>query len=277
MLNSVYSFLVSRLRPALLLRRSPLVHVLAQVRFGPILKLAEYVPDLQERFRRLGYPLYEEASIRQLLPGTSEKSLSRWSFVVKEKTDAVLMSPAFFVLETSHYTRFETFLHALHAALGAFREEVGETVVSRIGLRYVDAIRPDEAEDLGSYVRPGLLGFSESQFEEAGLPLVDVLRAYESRGRTRSGTLIMRVHQSRDGSYLPPDLRMTPLGPVSFDPPLAAGELVTSLDIDHFEELSMDFEPDTIIDQFWRLHDYTETAFRSAVTDHALERWEVES
>ena len=46
-----------RQNPPLKLRYSPLVMVLAQVRFSPVLKMADYVPAIQEKLRREGYQL----------------------------------------------------------------------------------------------------------------------------------------------------------------------------------------------------------------------------
>ena len=43
--------MVMRTEPALKLERSPLILVLSQIRFSPVLKMADFVPDIQEKMR----------------------------------------------------------------------------------------------------------------------------------------------------------------------------------------------------------------------------------
>jgi uncharacterized protein (TIGR04255 family) len=51
------------------------------------------------------------------------------------------------------------------------------------------------------------------------------------------------------------------------------GARITLLDIDHFWEGSKDYDPGDLIECLWQLHEYTEKAFLSSVTDVALARW----
>ena len=40
-----------------ILKRAPVVYILMQLRFAPILAMAKYVPDIQDALRRSGLPL----------------------------------------------------------------------------------------------------------------------------------------------------------------------------------------------------------------------------
>lgn len=45
------------------LKNPPVYLTLAQVRFNPILKLADFLPAIQESFRQMGYPDFERQNI----------------------------------------------------------------------------------------------------------------------------------------------------------------------------------------------------------------------
>ena len=112
-------------------------------------------------------------------------------------------------------------------------------VVHRVGLRYVDAVRPSGGKDFRHYLRPGLHGVPDDIFQP-GRHLLHT----ESRGGTvvvgNPGTMVVRVVQNDQGSSLPPDL--VDAAP-RFSPKAQPGELVTLVDIDHFVEGN--FEADT--------------------------------
>ena len=48
------------------LSKQPLVLVLCQVRFSPVRKMADYIPAIQEEFRRHAFPIERAGKIQQL-------------------------------------------------------------------------------------------------------------------------------------------------------------------------------------------------------------------
>jgi uncharacterized protein (TIGR04255 family) len=247
--------------------------VLAQVRISPVLKMKDYVPALQEQFRHKGFPGFRSEQVHEIQLGTEPRvdQRERWLFVDKENREAVVLSQDFVVLETSHYACFEDFTERLKSVLDVLGATIDATTLlaQRLGLRYVDLIVPAQGETLDEYLQPTLLGLRAGDLE-----IEKVLNRFEARGRTRTGQLMVRLHQNDIGAPLPPDLL-----PAEIDlgeRPLKGDEVITLLDIDHFSTSSRDYEPNALIDGLWQLHDYTEKAFLSSVTPLALERWDKE-
>ncbi|MCD4747822.1 MAG: TIGR04255 family protein [Thermoanaerobaculales bacterium] len=249
------------------LRNSPLVMVLAQVRFAPVLKMADYVPAIQEKLRRNGYPRFGSQKIREIAlgPQPEVRQAQRWLFANKENNESVVLSNDFIVLETSRYTVFEDFAKHLETVLGVIGEETDLSLVHRLGLRFVDLILPEDDESLDEYIKPQLHGLQADD-----LAVDELLNQFESRGQTREGQLVVRLHQNNKGAFLPPDLGSTHL---AFASSPQKDVLATLLDIDHFSEQDRDYDVPALINAMWELHVYTGKAFNSSVTDKALECW----
>lgn len=255
-----------RTRPPLKLARSPLAYVLGQVRFSPVLSMEEYVPPLQEAFRKSGYPRFREEQISELivLPQPAVSHGTRWVFTSKDQRAAIVLTDTFVVFEVSTYDVFEKFVGEIEKIVRLVEQTVSPELCERVGLRYVDLIAPSDGPDLDDLLQPGLLGLDP---ERLGIA-VDSFR-YEVRGITVNGRLIVRLFQSE--SFLPPDISAKDL---TFEVPLADSYVL--LDIDHYSEDPRDFEPQAIIDGMWLMHDQVDLAFRESVTPAAMKHWGAE-
>lgn len=244
--------------------------VLAQVRFAPMLKMADYVPGIQEELRRNGYPRFRALKTQEVVLGPQPefRESERWLFANKEKTEVVVLAQDFVVLETSRYTVFEDFAQHLETVLKTIGTVTDASLVHRLGLRFVDLILPNEDENLDEYLQRKLHGL-----QPGDLAMDKVLNQFESRGDTEVGHLIVRLHQNVAGEFLPPDLKPTEL---AFGPAPNQGDVVTLLDIDHFSLEDRDYDVPELIDVMWNLHEFTGKAFESSVTEKALERWDKE-
>lgn len=258
-----------RSRPALLLSSSPLVLVLAQVRFSAVLAMEEYVPEIQQRLRGRGFPRYEQEVIQAIDligPRPAQRSLLQWRFRSRDATSEVMLTPEFVLVQTNHYGQFEDFIGMVRAVTQAVQETTAVELVERLGLRYVDAIIPEAGESLSKYLKQGLLGLTDKE-----LGVVERLHRFEILGQTTTGSrVLVRVLQTNDGTFVPPDLADNTLEYTMSVPP---ENVVTILDIDHFVTETFDFSPATIEERLWYLHDTNDLAFRSAVTEDALETW----
>lgn len=257
-----------RTRPPLHLTQSPLVFVLAQARFSPIAKMEAFAPQIQETLRRKGFPGYQVRTTQELTfgPVPQASQSQRWFFSSKEGTSAVILSTDFVVLATSTYEHFEDLVANFEIALAAVQEASEPSFATRVGLRYVDLIRPAERESLDEYLQPGLHGVRPEEIEASA-----VSRQFHLTAKTRAGTISVRLWQNTEGKILPPDL----VGDeVEFRvPPAAPGELLTVLDLDHYSRKQQEFAPALLIADLWALHDGTDLAFRRIVTEQAIARW----
>ena len=251
------------------LLNAPLVYVLAQVRTTPILKIADFVPEIQERLRK-EYPRLNQQTTQALSfsPGATTPTidnLHRWEFMDKAGTTGFILDNASLVLHTTDYPTFEPFIERLREGLTVLGEVVGISLVERLGLRYVDLIQDENGAEIDKYVPESL----------RGIPLDDVsvdlaVTRTESKARTAVGQINVKYVQHAEGTALPADLM--PLS-LTFTKIPAKGKLFAHLDIDHFQTESIDFIPEDIVQRMWSLHDGTSKVFKAAVTGHALSKW----
>ena len=262
------------------LSRQPLALVLGQVRFSPIRQMDRYIPEIQEAFRRYGFPVERAGKVQQInfSPGAGVPvqviEQERWEYRTRDETWSVVVTHDGVVLQTTAYERFEGFAvklqHTVRTVL-ATTEHDRLGVVQRVGLRYVDVVQPRKDEDFRAYLQTGFHGAADEIFR-VGTHRLHV----ESTGRTQvggdvAGTMIVRVVQNDQGLSLPPDLIG---GAPNLTRRTKPDELITLVDMDHFIE--GDFNPDTdwIVARAFEMHDHIiETFHEHVVTEAAIEAW----
>lgn len=258
---------MKRALPPLDLNWNPLVLVLGQVKISPVLKMADYIPPIQEKLRLTGFPGFRAIEQEEIsfVPKPSTRSSTRWAFTNREATASVVIAPNFIVYQVTEYAKFEDFIDSFSKILKIVGEETRVALSERLGLRYVNLIQPASGEPFSNYLQSGLLGLAADKIGAGKVHYV-----FEERGTTEYGDLIIRLFENENGGILPPDLE-------SFDMKFALrrdknlpGAI---LDVDHFSAIQRDFVVDTLLDGFYKLHDYTDRAFRAAVSEEALKKW----
>lgn len=254
---------------------APLIYTLSQVIFSHVLKMKDYIPEIQERIRKEGFPKFKESSFPEFhfnptpgaVPTIIEKK--KWDFFDKDNTVAISITENFLSLHTSQYTTFENFSSTLEIALNILKEVVKPDLVERIGMRYIDLIRLKEKETFSEYLNAGLTGFSMDK-----VSVDESLTRCETISSTKHGVLVARCIRYNDGTFLPPELGMENLGLV-FDEAKkpTKGEVISLLDFDHFSKTTRDFAVKDLIKNFKEMHDDIDKIFKDAVTAHAIKTW----
>ena len=261
------------------LSQQPLVLVLGQVRFSPVRQMSDYIPAIQEEFRRRGFPIEQAGKVQQMIFGPAGGvpvqvvEQQRWEYRTRDETWSVLVMEDSVTLQTTSYGKFEAFAEKLLHAVGTVlvtteNDQLG--VVQRVGLRYVDVVQPKEGEDFRFYLRSGFHGVADAVFKE-GTHRLHV----QSTGKTAvgevEGTMIVRVVQNDQGFLLPPDLLG---GAPKHAPRAATGELITLVDMDHYIEGNFDPDTDWVVGMAYSMHDdLIETFHEHVVTADAIEAW----
>ena len=220
------------------LSKQPLTLVLCQVRFSPVRIMEEYIPAIQDEFRRHGFPIERAGRIHQLSitpTGVQISEQDRWEYRTKDELWSVTVLQDSVVLQTTGYEKFEAFAEHLEHAVQTVLSKTEQDklgIVQRVGLRYVNLVQPRPNEDYRFYLRAGFHGVSDEVFRARSHRL-----HVESVGRTTvgdtEGTMIVRVVQNDQGFDLPPDLVG---GAPKHHSRVAAGELATLVDMDQFIE-----------------------------------------
>jgi uncharacterized protein (TIGR04255 family) len=257
------------------LHEDPLALVLCQVRFSRIRKMPEFLPEIQDRLRNVGFPEDASAPLQRihLEPGKPPalSSVRHEEFRSKDEAWGVVIAEDMLVLATTHYDRYIGFAERLKAAVTIVDEVAGlqQGSITRVGLRYIDAIIPGPGESWRHYLQPSLHGPASPVFE-GGEPLLGM----EFHGRTEAGRLAIRITQNNQGQLVPPG---TLVKPMAFRQKDLGSQLLTLIDSDHYVEGQWDFSMSELLDTVDALHKGINTVFfNNIVSEHALTAWGAE-
>jgi uncharacterized protein (TIGR04255 family) len=223
----------------------PLVRVLAQVRFSPVLRVADeaFVGAFQQALAP-DYPLTSADTEFQItLPVSPEAPPTHaetrlWRFSSEDGMSRVTLATSFVALETARYLGHEDFLARLRTVLSAVEEHVGARRVVRTGVRYVQRLSGDDLERLGEYIRPEVLGVSQVD------PGVD--------------TSLTQARHLEEGVTLHARWGLLPAG-VGLDIVPPADEPSWIFDIDVFDEEAKPFDSDLLVESVF---DYSRRQYR---------------
>jgi uncharacterized protein (TIGR04255 family) len=171
----------------------PLALALCQIKFTPILNIAN--PAFVGNFQKAIEEQYSITNIGEQVEiefgfGPSETGLNRqsrtpqWRFSDDTDTWVVVLTQEFLSIETRSYGNFKEFLDRLNHVLNALYQHIKPKLITRLGLRYINEIRPDDLS-LVQVMKPqfrGLLSAPELiRYNQLAVQQV-VLRFSEQRG-----------------------------------------------------------------------------------------------
>lgn len=252
------------------MNNAPVFFTLAQVRFNPLLKLNEYLPTIQEKFRIERFPDFREEQVRlfSFQHGAQSASLQlRYILGDVAGSSSFVLDVNSLTFQTSAYKTFTEFSESVEKGLNILNSslESGLDYVARVGIRYFDAVQPREQESLSDYLIPEIMSLSA---KTSGL----VHSLSETVSISPHGKLVTRVI-IRDGQLgLPTDL--LPLAS-SLDSrfTLFSGRHAI-LDSDAYnEQRQAPFDISKVMSNLVGLHDDIDQSFKQLVTDHALVVW----
>lgn len=256
------------------LKNPPVYLTLAQVRFNPILKLAEFLPSIQESFRQAGYPDFARQHLIwiQLIaqegqpPTPTPVPQERYQLGNVEKTHTFILDGQTLTLQSTNYGQFEAFSVCFLNGLDIVNNVVKLAFTERVGLRYLDRVMPQPGEAIELYLAEQVHGLTSRL---GGRPLYSYSEALNEIGNIK---LLSRV-AIQDG-------------PLAFPPDLQAGNMrVTErfmsysgmsaiLDNDGFVEGREAFSANAVIDHLDAIHKVIGAAFRTTATPYAFSAWD---
>ena len=260
---------------------APVYYALAKVSFNPIPAMADsYVARVQDALRQAGFPLFESRQQVQLVipeptggqpPEPKIIHAPSWLMTRQDRTEGFILDQDSITFHTTHYKTHREFIESALLGLEAVHKEVALNFISRIGMRYLDAVVPHEGESVEQYLTPGLRGLSLPQ-HPIGYTLSESLFTTETHPLINQGTLISRSYRFLAKLGFPPDLQPGNLAlnsrfPHDREQPHAI------IDTDHFVQGQMPVDLDQLSKQMQSLHAVIKTVFHAAVTEHALSVW----
>jgi uncharacterized protein (TIGR04255 family) len=253
------------------LARAPLTVALCQVRFSTIRNMTTYIPQVQVALRKDGYRLDMSSQVQEFVFGPQgqqqPRAFDRWEFMNVEKTRSVVVTEQFAAFQTTAYTTFDEFVPEVIRMMDALAAAGADVLITRVGLRYVDAIIPSAGKTWRDYLSPSLHGIQLPSLNGA-------LTAYHVFGETAQGRILARMTQNTEGLLVP--LEMAQQNLVLQRQPPASGTIITLIDIDHFKEWTKDFsgyQADALGKLAWDLKSDIYEVFHCFVTGAAIEEW----
>ncbi|MCC5858600.1 MAG: TIGR04255 family protein [Ectothiorhodospiraceae bacterium] len=137
--------------------RNPLVAVVGQLRFHPILKIGrgQHIEDFQDRIRHR-FPLFseeEQHSVRILPDGIESRRERRFQFLTTDKSLKLSLGETSLSLESRDHRSHREFIEDFDLAACALKAVFEPINSTRLGLRYVNVLdRKAIGKDLGEDV-----------------------------------------------------------------------------------------------------------------------------
>ena len=140
--------------PRVIYKHNPLIEVVCQLRYPPILKITQEPIDFQEAIRN-EYPYYEPNQPQ--LPPNINKIIQQkdlpfplnevgYSFKSEDEKWLLSLTKDFLGLKTTEYKRYEEFKSRLEKIIKIFQKIYQPSFYSRIGFRYQDLIIPSQLD-----------------------------------------------------------------------------------------------------------------------------------
>ncbi|MGD0446502.1 MAG: TIGR04255 family protein [Edaphobacter sp.] len=258
-------------------KKPPVYFVIAQVRFNPVLNLGSYLATIQEDFRKAKFPDFKTALnvtfnvglLAGLRPGEEQpmQRNERYLFGNEEGTETFILEPTGLTFQTTEYRTFDFLMQTFLSRLEYLSVTLSLSYSDRVGLRYLDAVIPEEKESLQPYLISQVFGLRgkvdgnvQHSFTET---LIDV----------SEGKLLSRVVMQTGPIGFPPDLLMHVNG-VKLGSRFAtySGEYAI-IDTDGFNDTRSKIDRSTIETKFLGLHKRVDEAFHAIVTERAVSLW----
>ena len=195
------------------LPQAPLIRVLTQIKFPTILSIGtneSEVATFQEMIRSV-YPILDREQGFQLVAGSPStppevRSGVIWKFRDLKGHWQVTLTPDFVALEAFQYSSRADFSEHLENVLAAVQSTYAPSAALRVGVRYVDCIKPPHVDRIEDYFQPSVLGIHKTELGKAAdVNMTEcLLRAEEGQIQCRWG--LLPAGASHDpGIPLPPE------------------------------------------------------------------------
>lgn len=257
---------------------APVYYTIAQAQFNPIAAMANYINDVQDKFRHEGFTLFETQKIKHLQFDTSSTPLNTevvdvpvWRITKSDRSAGFILYQSQVVYHTTHYQTHTHFFNEFLLGLKIIHSIIKLDHLSRLGLRYLNAVLPNKKENIDQYLVDGLHGIYVDATQRYSLN--EAVFDTNPQSSSIKGTLVNRVHCRTGQLGYPPD--MIPSG-LSQKPQFAKEDISTHaiIDIDHFIEGLMQLNLEQLKIHLNFLHTHIKQAFDATTTKHAKKIWD---
>lgn len=262
-----------------IMSNAPVYYALIQIKFAPVKAMNKYVEDIQDALRLQGYPLYQENTGKQIFFNVGNpkesmeptiKDVEQWIMTNPEGNQGFILGYDSITFQTTAYKTHKEFIDGLMLGLEQVMTYAKPALITRIGMRYLDAVLPEGEETIEQYLCDGLHGVK--------LGLTPIQSTNEQVFHTEVGPLIpqgvivTRIYKMHGQLSFPPDM-------------IPAGVLVNErfketpnqwhciIDTDHFVEGVIQPSLDSVREQLLSLRNVVRESFDNMITPFAKHKW----
>jgi uncharacterized protein (TIGR04255 family) len=243
---------------------APLVYVLAEVRYSPILDLAKRAAAVQELLKPK-FPLLEPTAEITLAPGVTPSTLYAFSDATRRR--GVVLSGNGVYYQVTEYETSHEFFQQLGQVLEAIEPVYAKETVIRLGLRYVDAIAIEKGESVFDYITTTMGGTQLDGGEQTRVQcVIERLRS--------NGGITVRLLSLGIPLYRSPDLPALGLRhPGWVEKAMERQVPAATLDTDNWTMTVRSFDAAALLESFKELKNGITETFLKVATEQAVERW----
>lgn len=263
------------------LAKSPLVYVLASIRFAPWPLMKTKLPEIQDALRDIA-PLMHTIRVQAVgssgQPLAEDATATSWVLIGRDRSLAILISEDQLLVLSSNYRVFKDFQDILSKCLSVLFEKMTFIDVTASGIRYIDRITPMPNETLAKYLQPSQLPAQIEGLQSTGGVIISHYAHTDANVRVRC------ISQSGVPN-VPEDLLhflavINEPGKSYEARPLAANEGILDIDAYKSFESPTKFESkESLLDNLRVMHATANLVFRhdSICSDYAFKVWKGDS
>lgn len=167
--------------------------------------------------------------------------------------------------QTTDYDTYDGFSSALFQGLELIHQVVNLSFSERVGIRFLDVVKPLDGETISQYLIPGVLGLY-------GKVEGDMIHSFsESMSRIKIGSLISRIILQDAPLGFPPDLQPIGLQVAPRFSKINGAHAI--IDTDAFYDLREAFNLNGLKNYLGILHDEITKVFKTVATEYAHNTW----
>jgi uncharacterized protein (TIGR04255 family) len=264
------------------LTHAPVFFVVAQVTHSPVLKLDSLIPDLQDRLRKVGFPGHRQhtqttfrVEANTAAPGetqVNQEQATHHIFPGRDPSESFVVGQDGFALQTVEYETIDDFASKFRRGMQVIQEILAPDSVTRVGMRFIDAVVPPPGGEPNDYIREQFLGLTNTLGDD-WMTAYSFYEGLHTRGDQQTKIRVLTRHAEL--TY-PPDLAgpIVPAIPARF---AQINGVHTLIDTDSWfatgTEVALEFDPQLIVDRLLRIKTDIRDSFHAIVTDAALQAW----
>ncbi len=261
----------------IVLKNNPINTCIIQVSFSPILIIENNISNLQDAFRKSGFPSFRNIketiySIDSKTQDTATNENKKWLFHSLDEQELIIIDKSQITFQVSKYTNFVNFLEKFKNILDLFSDIIdftNGTSIYRIGLRYANCI--ENVDDFKKYFKKNYHGITlPSSINIKGETLINSnISCVLNEEFEKKTNLLLKVYQNNRGV-------MIPMNVLAFkERKSEKSKLITFFDLD----LSMTFNnfvlknTTEILDFSTELNDRSAEIFFDSITAEGKDAW----